>query len=151
MMEKNENNGDKFKIKSWRIETEHIDLTNNFLTGHGFKIMPTFERKTGRLSDKEFFTSINANIKNTSENPFPLEISVCVRAIFQIESNDGCEKEIESFLKKQAIHILFPYLRVAITGLTNIAMVPPVVLPIVDAFRLFPDDEEGQKNLDETK
>mgnify|MGYP001221670943 CR=1 FL=1 len=136
---------DMFVIKKWRIETEHIDLTNNFMSEKEFKLTPSFNRRTGKLTDCIYFTSLEANVHNTAETPFPLEISVAMRVVFELENTEGCAKEIETFLKKQAVHLLFPYLRSTVSGLTNLAMVPPVILPIVDAFHLFPESDKGER------
>lgn len=47
------------------------------------------------------------------------------------------------FLKIEAVNIMFPYLRSITTNLTTTAMMPPIVLPIVDVKKLFKDDSDS--------
>ena len=55
---------------------------------------------------------------------------------------EATDYEINSFLNLKAIEILFPYLRSAVSGVTAAAMLPPVMLPIVPAEKLFTNETD---------
>ena len=39
------------------------------------------------------------------------------------------------------VNILYPYLRSTVSQLTTLAMIPPVVIPVIDTELLFKDDQ----------
>lgn len=55
---------------------------------------------------------------------------------------EATDFEINTFLNVKAIDIMFPYLRAAVSGVTAAAMLPPVMLPIAPADKLFGQDKD---------
>ncbi|QNB46991.1 hypothetical protein BR63_12145 [Thermanaerosceptrum fracticalcis] len=72
----------------------------------------------------------NAEEKNY---PFTLNVIISGRFIFKgyLENED-----FKRFCEMNATAILFPYLRAAITNITSVANVQPLVLPLVNIYNL---------------
>ncbi len=132
------------KLKCMNISVEKIDMLNNHLYGNAFSLAPKIQRETGKISSDTYFTQLNLAIKSSDADPFPINLAVSIRANFIFEEISD-EKEINSYLRKQGVHILFPYLRTLVTSISTTAMLPPIVLPIIDAFTFFPEDQEIDK------
>ena len=62
--------------------------------------------------------------------------------IGSFEVFEATDFEINTFLNIKAIDIMFPYLRAAVSGVTASAMLPPVMLPIIPADKLFAQDND---------
>ena len=85
------------------------------------------------------YTELIAEIVNTPDAPFPLDIRVSLTGIF--EMNNIPLEQHDSFLKITAVQVLFPYVRNIISTVTASALVPPIVLPIIDVKTLFQQEE----------
>ncbi len=132
------------KLKSMSLSVEKIELLNNHLPVGAFSLAPRIQRETGKISSDTFFTQLNLAIKSSETDPFPINLLASIRATFIFEDISD-ENEVNSYLRKQGVHILFPYLRSLVTNISATAMLPPIVLPIIDAFTFFPEDQQTGK------
>lgn len=123
-----------------RIQTNEVSIKNNSLPDGNYTVNPVFTRKTGFEDKDTAFTELSVEIINSEENPFPVDIRASVTGFFK-NIRIPAEQE-EDFLKYNAVHILFPYLRTIISTITTACMLPPIILPIIDVKTLFPDDQE---------
>ena len=80
-------------------------------------------------------------IENTEAQPFPVNISVDFRGIFEFKDITD-ESQVFDFLRIDAVNILYPYLSSTVTNLSINAMMPPLILPIIDAAKLFKNNKE---------
>lgn len=122
------------------IIANNISVKNNLLPSADYTLVPTYKRKTGFLDDNKYFTELTVEIKNTEENPFPFDVTATMTAIFTIEGLD--KKDIDRFLRINGVQTLLPYVRAAISSVSASAMTTPIILPIVNVLRLFPEDQE---------
>ena len=129
------------QIVKTSFTTEKLSIKNNHLKGRNFKLQPKISRKTGKVKDNVFFTALILEVTSTSEQPFPIDVTIDFRGIFQFNPGENQEAILE-FLKNGAVEMMFPYLRSILTNLTTTAMLPPIILPIIDIIKLFPDDRE---------
>ena len=130
-----------YHIKKTSISTEKLEITNNHIRGKNFKLKPKISRKTGKLTNNVFFSSLILQVTSSEDEPFPINVHIDLKGVFEFSPEDDKE-EILYFLKTEAVRILFPYLRSILTNLTTTAMLPPIILPILDISKLFPDDRE---------
>jgi len=128
------------KIKKMAIVTDKIELNNNHLPDGKFQLNTKITRNIGKISENVFFTQLSVEIKNEDNFKFPINLSVVIKGIFDFEEAMN-ELEVNAFLKHQAVNILYPYIRSMVTSTTTNAMMAPVVLPIIDAIHLFPEDK----------
>ncbi|MDX9808136.1 MAG: protein-export chaperone SecB [Acholeplasma sp.] len=117
------------------IVVKELVLKNKNLQGQ-FNIQHRINLKTGKVNEKVYFSELSFEICDIDNNKMPLDLSVIIIGQFEFE-NVGTEDEVNGFLSKQAVHILYPYLRSVVSGLTSLAMLPPILIPIVDAHTLF--------------
>lgn len=119
------------KINHTNIHAKKITLLDNCLSGENFKILPNYYKKIIDLGDDKFKLTLIAEIKNTSTNPFPLDISVEFEVQFTLTEYTSRE-EIDTYLNINAIQMIFPFMRSAINSVVSAAILPPLVLPIID-------------------
>lgn len=130
-----------YKILKTSFATDRLEIKNNHIKGRNFKLKPKMSRKTGKIKDHVYFTNLVLEVHSTPEQQFPIDLVIDFKGIFQFRPEDD-EGEIQEFLKTEAVQILFPYLRTMVTNLTTTAMLPPIILPITDVSKLFPDNRE---------
>lgn len=130
-----------YKILKTSFVTDRLELKNNHIQGRNFKLKPKITRKTGKIKDDIFFCNLILEVKSSSDQQFPIDLFIDFKGIFQFRPGDS-EDVIQEFLKTEAVQILFPYLRTMVTNLTTTAMLPPIILPIADLTKLFPDNRE---------
>lgn len=123
------------KLIKTNIVVKELVLKNKNLQGQ-FNIQHRINLKTGKVNEKVYFSELSFEIGDIDNNKMPLDLSVIIIGQFEFE-NVGTEDEVNGFLSKQAVHILYPYLRSVVSGLTSLAMLPPILIPIVDAHTLF--------------
>lgn len=129
------------EILKTSFTTENLSIKNNHLKGRNFKLQPKISRKTGKVKDNVFFTALILEVTSSPEQAFPIDVTIDFRGIFQFRPGQN-QEEILEYLKKGAVEMMFPYLRSILTNLTTTAMLPPIILPIMDITKLFPDDRE---------
>ena len=81
------------------------------------------------------------SMKNEKDNPFPIDLHIEFRATFEFHDIED-ETNVMNFLKLQAVHIMYPYLRTITTNLTVTAMMNPIIWPVVDVSKLFVEGNE---------
>lgn len=125
-----------YKIKNIAFKTEKLEISSNNIKPGNFKLIPKITRRTGKINDKLFFTTLVLDLKSSKEIPFPVDMYIDFRGIFEIEAYDS-EDEVNEFLKIEAVKIMYPYLRSIVTNLSTAGMFPPIILPHVDVEKLF--------------
>ena len=130
-----------YKLVKSTFTTNQLKIVNNNLSPGNFELKPLIKRQVGKIKEGLYFTALILSIESTEEQRFPVDMLVDFRGIFEFGNIDD-EKNIYEFLKLQAVHIMFPYLRSIVTNLSVTAMMPPIVLPIVDVSNLFKNNEE---------
>lgn len=108
-------------------------LINHNKSGEGFQIKPEYFKKVTQKSKNEFEVSLKVEIHDTPENPFPFELTVAISLITSFDDVDKIsQSDLDDYLNRQCLQILFPYLRSSVTNLTNAGMFNPLVLPIIN-------------------
>ena len=129
------------KVMKMMFVTDKVELVNNHLPPGQFKIEHQLRRNTGRLNEKMFFTQLALEIKDKEGQKTPVTMTVVIKALFEFDHPENTE-EITEFLKIQGVNILYPYLRSMVTNLALNAMMPPIILPIIDASELFKANQD---------
>lgn len=119
------------KITNTNIHAKKITLHDHGLIGENFKINPEYYKKITKLENDSYKLELVIDILNSKENPFPLDIHIEFETIFTFEEYDS-QQEIETFLNFNAIQMIFPFMRVAVNSVVSAAIMPPLVLPIID-------------------
>lgn len=105
-----------------------------------FEIKPQFSRTVRRVqeNDKLWFLNLEVKVESTEESPKPFNIKARLVGVFEAE-------EVESDLDRQDLvinmtEIVYPYLRAAVSALTANSFINPLILPVIPAGTMFPED-----------
>ena len=86
-------------------------------------------------------------MESTDESPKPFYVKARLVGVFEAE-------EVESDLDRQDLvinmtEIVYPYLRAAVSALTANSFINPLILPVIPAGTMFPEDrgETPDSNL----
>ena len=104
-------------------------------TEKSIELLPKLSRKIEKTNDGNYSISIGVTL-DQEDLPFTAQVSMTGRFLLQGIKNP------EQTMKVNAAAILYPYVRAAISMLTTLANVSPVVLPPVNFVKLF---EESAK------
>ncbi len=119
------------KIKNTMLQADKISLHNTGVLGSNFKVNPIYEKEILKDSEGVYILKLFVTLHNTLENPFPIDLNISFTSKFEFEEVKS-ENEISSYLNINAIQMIFPFMRAAITSVFSAALLPPLVLPIID-------------------
>ena len=126
-------------IANFQIITNEISIKNNKLPDGNFSIAPRYSRSIGMIDRNTGFMELGLEIINSEDTPFPLDIKVSLTGIFELTQVP--EDQRDYFLKITAVQIMFPYVRNIVSTITSSALMPPIILPIIDVKKLFPEQD----------
>ena len=108
------------------------------------KSSPSFPRTIRRVqeNDKLYFVSLEVKVESTEAEPKPFNLKVRLVGIFEAEEvNTDEDRQV---LAISTTEIVYPYLRSAVSALTANAFINPLILPVIPAGTMFPEDR-GEK------
>ena len=114
-----------------------------------FEIKPQFSRTVRRVqeNDKLWFLTLEVKVESTEQEPKPFDIKARLVGIFEAE-------DVENDLDRQDLvinmtEIVYPYLRASVSALTANSFINPLILPVIPAGTMFPEDrgEVTKENL----
>ena len=103
-------------------------------------VKPQFSRTIRRVqeNDKIWFVSLEVKVESTEQEPKPFNMKVRLVGIFEAE--DVNTDEDKQILAISTTEIVYPYLRAAVSALTSNAFINPMILPVIPAGTMFPED-----------
>lgn len=106
-----------------------------------FDIKPKFSRTIRKTHENEnlYFLDLEVLIENTPEEPKPFNLKAKLVGIFEAE--DVVSEEDKQVLVLSMTEIVYPYLRSAVSSLTATAFINPLMLPVIPAGTMFPDNQ----------
>lgn len=125
-------------LVNMQLITNEISIKNNHLPDGQFKLSPRITRNIGVVDKEHSAVELIVEIVNSKDNPFPVDIRASITGVFEVSTLPS--DAVDTFLKIQAVQILFPYIRALISSATSSSMFPPIILPIIDASTLFPTE-----------
>ena len=104
------------------------------------EIKPQFSRTVRRVqeNDKVWFVSLEVKVESTEESPKPFNLKARLVGVFEAE--DIADDEERRDLVINMTEIVYPYLRAAVSSLTANAFINPLILPVIPAGTMFPED-----------
>ena len=105
-----------------------------------FEIKPQFSRTIRKVQENEklYFVSLEVKVESTEDQPKPFNLKARLVGIFEAE--DVITDEDKQILAISTTEIVYPYLRNAVSALTSNAFINPLMLPVIPAGTLFPED-----------
>ena len=113
-----------------------------------FEIKPQFSRTVRRVqeNDKLWFLVLEVNVESTEESPKPFNLKA--RLVGMFEAEDLQDEQDKQDLVINMTEIVYPYLRAAVSSITANAFINPMILPVIPAGTMFPEDRgEAPANL----
>ena len=113
-----------------------------------FEIKPQFSRTVRKVqeNDKLWFVTLEVKIESTETEPKPFNLKARLVGVFEAEDlQDEMDKQD---LVINMTEIVYPYLRAAVSSLTANAFVNPVMLPVIPAGTMFPEDRMENNAFD---
>ena len=107
-----------------------------------FEIKPQFSRTIRRVqeNDKLYFVSLEVKVESTEAEPKPFNLKVRLVGIFEAEEvNTDEDRQVLAISTTEIV-----YLRSAVSALTANAFINPLILPVIPAGTMFPEDR-GEK------
>ena len=105
-----------------------------------FEIKPQFSRTVRRVqeNDKLWFLTLEVKVESTEESPKPFNLKARLVGVFEAED---IQDELDNRdLVINMTEIVYPYLRAAVSSLTANAFINPMILPVIPAGTMFPED-----------
>ena len=105
-----------------------------------FEIKPQFSRTVRRVqeNDKIWFLTLEVKVESTEEAPKPFNLKARLVGVFEAEDVQGEEDSRDLVINMT--EIVYPYLRAAVSSLTATAFINPMMLPVIPAGTMFPED-----------
>ncbi len=105
-----------------------------------FEIKPQFSRTVRRVqeNDKIWFLTLEVKVESTEDAPKPFNLKTRLVGVFEAEDvQDDLDRRD---LVINMTEIVYPYLRAAVSSLTANAFINPMMLPVIPAGTMFPED-----------
>ncbi len=111
------------------------------------EINPQFSRTVRRVqeNDKLWFLALEVKVESTEDAPKPFNLKV--RLVGAFEAEDISDKMDEHDLVINMTEVVYPYLRSTVSALTANAFITPLMLPVIPAGTMFPEDRGEPSNL----
>ncbi len=113
-----------------------------------FEIKPQFSRTVRRVqeNDKLWFLTLEVKVESTEDQPKPFNVKARLVGVFEAE---GIDNDLDrQDLVINMTEVVYPYLRAAVSSITANAFINPLVLPVIPAGTMFPEDRgEAPENL----
>ena len=105
-----------------------------------FDIKPQFSRTIRNVKENEklHFVTLEVKIESTEQDPKPFNLKVRLVGVFEAE--DVVTEEDKQVLAISMTEVVYPYLRSAVSALTANAFINPLMLPVIPAGTMFPED-----------
>ena len=131
----------KYALKG--ITAEELSYTMNRIKmdkDTKFEIKPQFSRTVRRVqeNDKLWFLTLEVKVESTEDAPKPFNLKARLVGVFEAEDlQDDLDRRD---LVINMTEIVYPYLRAAVSSLTANAFINPMMLPVIPAGTMFPED-----------
>lgn len=107
-----------------------------------FKIDFDIDSSVNFIDDNKFLLNLDVKIfENAKENGYPFSMNVSITGMFEIDNVDNKVKHI--FAEKNAVAIIFPYVRALVSTYTSISNVQPIILPPINVAKYI-EDKKGK-------
>lgn len=105
-----------------------------------FEIKPQFSRTIRQVKENEklWFVTMEVKVESTETEPKPFNLKV--RLVGMFEAEDVNTAEDKQVLAISTTEIIYPYLRAAVSSITANAFINPMMLPVIPAGTMFPED-----------
>jgi preprotein translocase subunit SecB len=117
----------------------------DLLSERELEINPKFSITAYSNTDDPAISKVSVScdiFENAQEDGHPFTIGVTVSGVFQLFDSENAE----ALIKYNAVAILLPYVRSAVSLLSSQSGGPPIILPIINVYSLQSESEKTSNN-----
>lgn len=135
-------------FEDYTIERCFFQINDNFNTDDEVSVRPRFHVEHTHMDDNKVSVSLTCiiNEKDFSEGGDYFYLEIKLKGDFIIDDQNDRLPEgkevIHDVINLNTVAILFPYLRSAVTNITSIANIEPLILPPINIHRLLGSNED---------
>ncbi|MDK0942049.1 protein-export chaperone SecB [Clostridium perfringens] len=120
----------KLNFKEYIVNNIEFNNNLNFLDGP-VTIDFDIDSEVNFINETEFLLGLQIEVfREAEKNNYPFNFKAEIIGSFEIDTDDQEEKE--NLAEKNAVAILFPYVRALISTYTSISNVQPIILPPIN-------------------
>lgn len=122
----------KSSLKFKDYVVHNIEFRNNIeFTNKEVKLDFDIDSEIDFVNENEFMLGLQLELfRDAEENDYPFNFKIEIIGMFEIEADT--EQERMNYAEKNAVAILFPYVRALITTFTSASNVQPIILPPIN-------------------
>ncbi|WP_343002858.1 protein-export chaperone SecB [Intestinibacter bartlettii] len=131
-----------FKFNNYNITNVRFSINEDFEGENGVELDVSFKTSIKTSNNGKAIINLTAIVfENCVQNNYPFELEINIQGYFSFDNNLN-DEDVLKRCKVNGTSILFPYLRSAITDVTKIANVNPLVLPSINIYNLIKENEK---------
>lgn len=112
------------------------------VAGREMQINPVMDRTVMRMDEDRYRITISISIsKDQEQKDLPFRVEAAVGGVFRLTGIS--DEERHKALCANASAILLPYLRSTVSTAMSLAGVPPIILPVMNADKVFGPELKG--------
>lgn len=124
---------------------DEVNFKNEYSNDENFQLDFDIDSNIEFKDNNNFILKLNLYLFKKEEN-VPFRMNVKVIGIFEVDDVD--EKLRMELAEKNAVAILFPYIRALVSNYTSVANVPPLILPPINVAQYVEDKKKKINNDD---
>lgn len=97
------------------------------------------------IGEFEKDVTLIVNIGNTNKLPYKLYLELTGKFEYSLGEQHLEPEEIEKLFKRNAVTILFPYVRALVSNYTSVSNVSPLTIPAINIIKLLEEKEKSKK------
>lgn len=106
-----------------------------------FQIAPEFSKSVVEHDNNKYEVILSVGINSEDDAPVPFDLFVEMAGYFELR--EGLEEDLQkNLLNRNAVAIMYPFLRAAVSSLTSTANVTSLVLPVINLASEFEKETE---------
>lgn len=110
-----------------------IFTTNDASVEDELELIPIFKKNIVKCSDNKYDVSLSFSLETINTSIIPFTIEIALTGHFEFDGSENSDSKFKmDLINKNAVAILFPFLRTIIATLTTCANITPLILPIIN-------------------
>ena len=118
-------------FKGYKINKMSFALNKVNGKNREFQIAPVFSKSVVEHDNNLYEVILSVGINNEDDAPVPFDLFVEMVGCFELQ--EGLKEDFQrDLLNRNAVAIMYPFLRAAVSSLTSTANVTSLVLPVIN-------------------
>lgn len=132
-------------ILDYKVVVANYKLNADFVASEEdtIELFPEFYHSIDKISRDICDVYLGVNINSSANHNIPFDIETNIVGRFEVKDWEKEDRRI--LIEKNAVAILFPYLRALITSMTASANMDPYIIPVMNINALFEEQEKLKK------